>query len=115
MRVTCKMASCSASLPGSPPSTIAMYFKAIVWYPCTPSSTRKTCGKICKKNSASTGPGINLIKEIVGLLKNEAEDDDYDDSKIVKLRSSRFSRANVEAGTGDYLWLDISPVLSSCW
>ena len=44
------------------PSSLAIYFKGIAWYPCTPSSTRETCGK---KNSPSTGPG----KEIAGLLK----------------------------------------------
>ena len=64
MRVTCKMASFSASIPGAPPNAIYNrdVLGAILWYPCTPSLTRKTCGE---ENIASTGPG----EEIAGLLK----------------------------------------------
>ena len=94
------MASCSASFPGAPPSTIPMCWetKPIVWYPCTPSSTLKTFGEtIC----ASTGCG----KEIAGLLKKKKKMMmmmmNMMTPKIVKSHMSRFSRAKVEAGTGE--------------
>ena len=94
------MASCSASFPGAPPSTIPMCWetKPIVWYPCTPSSTLKTFGE---KISASTGRG----KEIAGLLKKKKMMmmmmmNNMMTPKIVKSHMSRFSHAKVEAGTG---------------
>ena len=96
MRVSksaCKMASRSASLLGAPPSTIAMCSEGIVWYPCTPSSTRKTCVKIIALR-------LVPIRDSGFTEEDEEEaDEEYDDIKIVKSRSSRFSRAKVEAGT----------------
>ena len=73
------MASCSASLPGAPPSTgipMCRETKPIAWYPCTPSnsSTFKTFGE---KISASTGRG----NEIAGFTEEDDDDEQYDDLK----------------------------------
>ena len=84
--------SCSR---GGPRYTVEMYGWSITIArcPCTPPSTAETCGE---KISAWTGPG----KEIAGLLKKKMMTmKNMMTPIIVKSRTSRFSRAKVEAGT----------------
>ena len=50
-------------------------------------------GKICAE--ACSG------KDIAGLLRKIDDDDEYDDTKIVKSRVSGFSRGKLEAGRNE--------------
>ena len=92
------MVSCSASLPGAPPSTIPMCWetKRIAWYPCTPSSTFKTFGENISASTGRSNEIAGLLKKMMMMMmmKNMMT------PKSVKSRMSRFSRAKVEAGTG---------------
>ena len=82
------MASFSVSRGRAPRSTIGMYGerKTNARCPCTPQSTVETFGEEISAEACSG---------------KEDNDDEYDDTKIVKSRVSGFSRGKLEAGRNE--------------